>query len=261
MFRFGLPAVGLFLLTIGLWQRSRKHPGAGVGYPPPPGFPVNGGYPYQPVPPGPPPPYPLPYPGYPPPSPAPPRRGSSAIVLITIGAIMLALGAAGFLGHLGSAASKTARSSQNTTESSLFRSVTSLEVGQCIDQFSLGTQFLGAGPGDCADVKSTYELAAKGDANATCPDGKRDDSVYYVLTAKSVTMCFALNLKQGQCYMRMEDGKSTRLSPVDCDDTRYAQVQVAERVDGDTPPECVAGVTMIAYPRPARLYCLVPAVS
>jgi hypothetical protein len=189
----------------------------------------------------------------------PPRRGSSAVVLITIGAIMLGLGAAGFLGHL--TASKTSRSSQQSTGPSLFPSVTSLNVGQCTDQFSIGTQVLGAGAGDCDDVKSTYEVASKGDANATCPDGKRDDSVYYVLTTKSVTMCFALNLKQGQCYMKMQDGKSTRLSPVDCDDTRYAQVQVAERIDGETPPECVAGVTMIAYPQPARLYCLVPAAS
>lgn len=255
---FGLPAVGVLLLAIGFWERSRKRSRQAVGYLAP-GFPPGGAYPH---PPG-------PYPGYPhrPPAGPPRRDGSTATALISIGAVMLALGALAFVGQLAHVASeaKTSRPSSPSTGPPMpaFRPITSLEVGQCIDQFSLGTRMLSAGPGDCADVTSTYEVAAKGDGNAKCPDGQREGSVYDVLTDKGATLCLVLNLKQGQCYLRMEDRSSHQLlSPVDCDDVRYAQVRVAQRVDGSTgTARCPDGATLISYPYPARLYCMTPVGS
>ncbi|WP_425294278.1 LppU/SCO3897 family protein [Mycobacterium attenuatum] len=52
------------------------------------------------------------------------------------------------------------------------------------------------------------------------------------------------------------------LSPVDCDDVRYAQLRVAQRVDGSTgTARCPDGATLISYPYPARLYCMTPVGS
>ncbi len=120
--------------------------------------------------------------------------------------------------------------------------------------------FRNGSPTDCAEPKATYALAAKGGPRATCPDGNRDDSVYEVYTNESLTLCFALNAIQGHCHMKMDDGKATLLTPVDCDDTRFAQVKVDARVDGSTDSsQCPPGATSLAYPTPPRSYCLVRA--
>jgi hypothetical protein len=252
---FGIPAVGLILLIVGIKQRSgnRRQPGT---YPPPPGLPANTGYPGPPPPPG-------PYPGYPAGFAPPPRAGSPGTALIVIGAVLLMLGALGIVGRLAAAGSRTSAEARNTSgQVSPSSPASSLQVGQCIGEFTFRTGVITSAAADCGDPESVYELAARGGPTATCPDGKQDGSVYDRLTNESVTLCFVLNLKQGQCYMRMQGGPAETLSPVDCTDTRFAQLKVAQRTDGSTDTtQCPPGAKAISYPTPARLYCLVSAGS
>ncbi len=45
-----------------------------------------------------------------------------------------------------------------------------------------------------------FEVAAKGDGSANCPDGKLEDSKYAFLRKGTTTLCLMLNFKQDQCY-------------------------------------------------------------
>ena len=133
-------------------------------------------------------------------------------------------------------------------------------MGQCFTEFDLRMEFHNRSPSDCADPKATYQLVAQGGPTATCPDGQRESSVYEVFTNTSSTLCFAANLKQGQCYMKMDDGKSKKLTPVDCDDLRFAQIKVIRRIDGGTDKsQCPADAERMSYPVPPRVYCFVGA--
>lgn len=185
------------------------------------------------------------------------RAGSSGTALIVVGALLLAFGGLGIVARLATAASRTTeRSHAALGQSSPSGLAPSLQVGECISEFNFRTGVFTA-TADCGDPESAYELAARVGASETCPDGKRDGSVYDRLTDESITMCFVLNLKQGQCYMRMQGGPAETLSPIDCSDTRFAQVSVSQRVDGSTDTaRCPPGVKAVAYPAPARLYCI-----
>jgi hypothetical protein len=183
----GVPVAGLICLIIGLVQRSRSRARTGP-YPGPyqatPGFPVNTGYP-----PGPPTPYPPPYPSYPPGVPPPPRAGKSATALITIGAVLLALGAVGILGNAARFARHQGQQSHTAGQSPRSAGAAEPEIGRCFTEFELQLGSLNGQPDDCADPGATYELAAKGGPSGTCPDGKRDDSIYSRLTNASRTLC------------------------------------------------------------------------
>lgn len=250
---FGIPAIGLVCLIIGLLERSRSRRQSSP-YPPqyPPGFTVNPGYPY---PPPPPPGYPpQPYPGYGPEYPRHPRTAKSATTLITIGAVLLTLGGLGILGNVSRVLSEHGRASPTTGQSS--PSTAGAEIGQCFTEFELGMGSLNQ-PTDCAASVATYELAAKGGPTTTCPDGKRDDSVYSRLTNESHTLCFAANLQQGQCYLRTEERKTATWTPIDCTEARFARFKVDKRVDGSTDKtQCPRGTRANAYPQPPRLYCV-----
>jgi hypothetical protein len=263
MFSLGIPAIGLICLIIGLLERSRSR-----RQPPshPPQY--QAGYPYPPVPPPPPPmgypgPYPAPppHPGYPPA--VPPRRpaSKSATTLITIGAVLLTLGGLGILGHAAQVVSDHGRGSRTTGESSPSTAAAGPEIGQCFTEFEVRMGSLKA-PTDCADAVATYELAAKGGPDATCPDNKRGDSAYGRLTNESHTLCFAPNLKEGQCYLRTDERTTTTWTPVDCAQARFARFKVDKRIDGstdDTP--CPPGTKANVYPTPPRVYCLARADS
>jgi hypothetical protein len=247
MASLGIPLIGLICLVIGLWDRSRRRRQPAPGYPYPPGpLAPPMGYPG---------PYPgPPHPGYPPQFYPQQRTGRSATVLIIIGAVLLTFG---ILGNLARVAATMGRDTHGAGRSQLPAAAKGPQIGQCFSQFDLGTEFGNATPIDCADPVGTYELAAKGGPTATCPDNERESSIYHVYTNESSTLCFAANLKEGQCYLKMDDGKATKLTPVDCDDRRFAQVKVDRRIDGSTDKsQCPPGTKAISYPTPARVYCI-----
>jgi Tfp pilus assembly protein PilV len=260
---FGIPAVGAILLIAGLQRRSRQrrlqppgNPMAPPGYPPPgpypygypprgtppPGMPPTAGYPN---PPGPfqPPTYPPYYPaGYP----APRPRGSSGTTLIVVGSILLALGMLAVFGHLGRAAFQAERSAR------------SANVGQCIAESNMRENNSTPAPAqDCDKPDSIFEVAAKADGStATCPDGKRQDSLYAYLFDGTTTLCLMLNLEEGHCYTASGTAENPQFDAADCNGSATV-IRVAKRVDGSADVAlCPARTKPIAYPTPARLYCL-----
>jgi hypothetical protein len=253
----GLPVVGVILLIAGLRQRSRRrrllppaNPITPPGYPPPgpypygyPPPPPHTGYPQQPGPPQPPthPPY---YPaGYP----APRPRASSGTALIAVGSILLALGVLGVVGQVGRAALQTGHTAR------------SANVGQCIAESNMReNNTTPAPPQDCDKPDSIFEVAAKGDGPASCPDGKREDSLYAYLFDGTTTLCLMLNLKQGQCYSVSGTATRPMFVPADCD-SAPPLIKVVKRIDGSTDTSlCSVGTKAASYPSPARLYCLEP---
>ncbi len=235
----GIPLIGLICLVIGLWERKRSRART-PAYPYPPGPPPMR-YP------GPPPMnYPgPPYPGYPPPV-APPRRASkSSTALITIGGVVLAFG---IFGNLAAGVSRLAKHQQHTP----------IRVGECITQMSYRSESFSSNPNnDCAYPDNTYQLAAKGGSSATCPDGKREGSIYDRYTDDSTILCFALNLKQGLCYQVGPDPNHPTMSAGSCSDTVTRQIRVVQRIDGSThTSDCPPHVKGISYPTPPVVYCL-----
>lgn len=206
-------------------------------------------------------PYPAPpYPGYRPGFPPPRRAGKSATTLIIIGALLLTLGGVGILGKIAGIA---ARNVERPHGAGLLPTDTSMRVGECISQIDYLGRFFGSRPGnDCANGFDTYELAFKGGPSASCPDGKREHSVYDRYTDESTILCFALNLKQGECYQMDHEGDDLTMSLGECSDTKSPQVRVVQRIDGSTDKaQCPGGTKAIAYPVPARVYCLEKAGS
>lgn len=252
----GIPAIGLICLAIGLVERSRSRrqaPPYPPQYPMASGYPVNTGYRYPPTQPaysrphlGP------PYAGYHP----RPRTPKSVTTLITIGVVLLTLGALNILAQMAQLTSNPDGGTNAAGQSPPASPVAEPEIGQCFSEFEAAMGSLNA-PTDCADPVATYELAAKVGPTATCPDNKADDSRYSRLTNKSRRLCFAANLQQGQCYLRTGEHTTTTWTPADCAQARYAKFKVDKRIDGstdDTP--CPPGDTTLTYPVPARVYCL-----
>ena len=186
-----------------------------------------------------------PYPGYPPPV-APPRRASGAsTALITIGTVVLVLG---IIGDFANVASRLAKRQEHT----------SMRVGECITQMSYRSESFTSSPNnDCANPMNTYQLASKGGSSATCPDGKREGSIYDRYTDDSTILCFALNLKQDLCYELGPDPNHPTMNLSSCGDTVSRQIRVVQRIDGSTDrSSCPEGGKGISYPTPAVVYCL-----
>ncbi|BBY13251.1 hypothetical protein [Mycobacterium marseillense] len=240
LFSLGGPAIGLVCLVVGLVERarSRRRPLAYPQYPP--SFPVNPGYPFPP--PGyRAPPYPA-YPGYAPGSAPRPRTPKSATILITIGAVLLVLGIFGnaarvLIGH---------------------RADALLRVGQCITESDYAADHFDVpANGGCANPANTYELAFKGGASESCPDGKREHSIYERTSNHSTLLCFMINLRQDQCYQVIRDGKAVSMKPDDCNKSSPMHVRVSQRIDGSSDKtRCPPDSKGIAYPVPARVYCV-----
>ncbi|WP_051465184.1 LppU/SCO3897 family protein [Mycobacterium genavense] len=172
---------------------------------------------------------------------------------------MLALGELGILGNVTRALNDNHRSHE-TTRTQPANNSAELQMGQCFTEFDLRSEFQDRTPTDCADPKATDQLVAQGGPKSLCPDGQREDSVYEVFTNASSTLCFAANLKEGQCYMKMDDGKSKKLTPVDCDDLRFAQIRVVRRIDGSSDKSrCPGNAKGVSYPVPPRVFCFVAA--
>jgi hypothetical protein len=241
---FGFPVVGLILLLLGLSRRSRSRGQAPPPMFPPPGPypygypPPNAGYPSQPGPPTYPPTYP---PAYPPGYPAPRPRGSSGTALIVVGALLLAFGVLGFLGRLANVATRVDNSPH---------------VGECLSQNDFRDSVLTPPHRDCADPESIFEVVTRGDASATCPDGKVDKSAYAYLRDGTTTLCLMLNLKQGQCYTATGTPENPSFATAACTGSG-PRVEVVKRVDGSADTSlCPEGTRAFSYPNPARLYCL-----
>ncbi len=111
---------------------------------------------------------------------------------------------------------------------------------------------------DCAKPDSIFEIAARGDGPALCPDGKREDSLYAYLFDGTTTLCLMLNLKQGQCYSVSGTATKPTFAAAACNDTPPL-IKVVKRIDGSTDTAlCPSGTKAASYPSPARLYCLEP---
>ena len=180
------------------------------------------------------------------------RTGTSATTLIIVGVVLLNVGAWGIAGNLVTA-----------YYPSPFDTDKSMRVGQCVDQNTfLARSFSSRRENDCANPANTYELAFKGGSSATCPDGKRDRSIYNRYTDNYAILCFALNLKQGQCYQLANGAETLTMTLSDCRAPRVPQIRVVRRIDGSTDTtRCRPGDRTIAYPAPPRVYCLTPTGS
>jgi hypothetical protein len=220
---FGVPAIGLICLIIGLRARNARPVTTGSPYPPAP----TTAYPPQ------------------------PRPAKWATTLVILGAVLLTLGALGIAGSL-----------VRPNKRSLFDTDKSMRVGQCIDQNAfLARSFSSSPNNDCANPANTYELAFQGGPSASCPDGKRGHSVYNRYTDDTTLLCFALNLKQGRCYQLTNGAENLTMRPGDCSEQPLL-TRVVQRIDGSTDTtRCPPGDKAIAYPVPARVYCLAGADS
>lgn len=175
------------------------------------------------------------------------RTGTSATTLIVVGVVLLNVGALGIAGNLVTA-----------YYPSPFDTDKSMRVGQCVDQNTfLATRFSSSPDNTCANPANTYELAFRGGPSSTCPDGKRDGSIYNRYTDNYAILCFALNLKQGQCYQLTNGAETLTMTLSDCSAPRAPQIRVMQRIDGSTDKtRCHPGERTIAYPAPPRVYCL-----
>ncbi|MCV7091869.1 hypothetical protein [Mycobacterium interjectum] len=177
------------------------------------------------------------------------RTGISATPLIIIGVVLLNVGGLGLAGSLVTA-----------YYPSPFDTDKSMRVGQCVDQTTFFATRFGSNPeNSCANPANTYELAFRGAPSASCPDGKRDRSIYDRYTDNYTIMCFALNLKQGRCYQLANGAEALTMTLGDCSKPQPMQTRVVQRIDGSTDTtRCRPGDRSIAYPAPPRVYCLAP---
>lgn len=155
---------------------------------------------------------PPPPPGYPVPAVPAARRPGTA--LIAVGAAAMVLGP--ILGIV------------------ILHGMERVKVGQCITAAQYNKGDFHRIPTDCADEDAIYELASRGDASGTCPDGKGfGDTRYAPIRTHSELLCFVLNLQQGQCITDREAGTSRTIGymPTSCDAPGASKG--VQRVDGD----------------------------
>ncbi|MFE3195052.1 hypothetical protein ACFXHA_39020 [Nocardia sp. NPDC059240] len=135
-----------------------------------------------------------------------------------------------------------------------------LAVGNCVTSSEYRSAQIGKiHPADCADHAAVYELAAAVTNGATCPDGKLKDAAYFVLTDGNHSLCFAPNVKVGDCFSMQAD--VNQITPVDCATKNGAGVtaQVGARFDGSTDTaQCAMPAGATVTPKPARVVCWQP---
>lgn len=135
-----------------------------------------------------------------------------------------------------------------------------LAVGQCVSSEDYAA--LNLRPTDCANIDAVYQYAGEAE-QGKCPDGERvEDGVYFYLEKTNAEqLCFALNLRQDECYL-MDLSEKTMTheacaeAPSKTSSTTGA-LKVRERIDGEMDESlCPTDTTPLAYSDPARLYCL-----
>jgi hypothetical protein len=218
----GIPAVGLILLIVGLRQRSRSRQQQ-------PGYPPSGPHSYR----LPPPPVTSVGPNYPQ-SPGPPAPPTPAQFYPTSypaprparsGIALILVGslmlAFGVLGISSQTAKFVAQRGNSAHPPN---------IGQCITQSDFAHKNFSPTPQDCQNSDAIFEVASTGGASANCPDGSGDS-------------------------------RFPTFTPAACDASGFT-FKVVERADGISDTElCPEGTKGVAYPSPARLYCLQPLKS
>jgi hypothetical protein len=170
------------------------------------------------------------------------KRASGGTALIVVGSLVLVLGV---VGVAGTSLLKAGNSGTGTD---------ALRVGDCVTDKDYVARRVDAEAVDCTRDDAIYELAAKGDGAAKCPDGKREDSSYSLLVNSGHTYCFTFNVREGSCYH--VDADKNDLTAVPCTSSE-ATVKVDRRIDGTTDvAECPEGTKGQALPDPPRLICL-----
>ncbi|MFE3105105.1 hypothetical protein [Nocardia tengchongensis] len=139
-----------------------------------------------------------------------------------------------------------------------------LAVGNCVSATDYrGAQVGKIKPTACDDTAAVYELAAAPKNGATCPDGKLRDANYFVLTNGNSSLCFAPNVKVGNCYA-MQPGVN-QIAPADCatKSTPTAVIaQIAARFEGSTDAnQCAMPDGAVVTPQPARVVCWQPVAA
>lgn len=138
-----------------------------------------------------------------------------------------------------------------------------LAVGNCVTASEYRSAQIGKiHPAACADHAAVYELAAAVTNGATCPDGKLKDAAYFVLTDGNHSLCFAPNVKVGDCFSMQAD--VNQITPVDCATKNGAGVtaQVGARFDGSTDTsQCAMPAGATVTPQPPRVVCWQPVAT
>ena len=135
-----------------------------------------------------------------------------------------------------------------------------LAVGDCVSSDDYAA--LDLRPTNCSDIDAVYQYAGKAE-RGKCPDGERvEDGVYFYLEkTNKEQLCFALNLRQGECYL-MDLSEKTMTheacaSAPSLASSTTGALKVRERIDGEVDESrCPTDTTPLAYTDPARLYCL-----
>ena len=128
-----------------------------------------------------------------------------------------------------------------------------LAVGDCITNRSYVAADIDPTTVGCETSSGVFELVTKTTEDENCPDGLRETSGYAVLINSKTTLCFVLNLNEGECYM-IEASKRS-FEPSACT-SGAGIVRVEKRVDGSSDESvCAPGQTSVSFPEPARVYC------
>lgn len=219
------------------------------GWQPQPGWPAPNPQPWagQPTNYGP----PNPLPGFP-----PPRKSAIKPWVWIVGAVVL-------LVVLGSIAN-VARKGLHTTAFGA-----QLKSGQCVtttdyEKFHFTST-------SCESSDAVYELAGE-TSKGLCPDGKApQDGPYFYATSnqddpKAASLCFALNLHQGDCYALDLTGKS--VTNIDCAqaptiaNSHTGVFKVAPRIDDSVDETaCATAAKAMVFTSPQRVYCLTKLVD
>ncbi|APA97125.1 hypothetical protein [Nocardia seriolae] len=171
---------------------------------------------------------------------------NSGTFIAIAGVLILALGLLTSITH-GSSGSTAAKTPE-------------LAVGNCVTAKDYRAAQIGKiPPASCDDHAAVYELAASVANGATCPDGKLRDAGYFVLTDGKHSLCFAPNVKVGDCYSMQAD--VNQITPVDCaaKGGPGITVQIGGRFDGSTDTsQCPIPAGATVTPQPARVVCWQP---
>ncbi|WP_418005203.1 hypothetical protein ACNO8X_10360 [Mycobacterium sp. PDNC021] len=123
----------------------------------------------------------------------------------------------------------------------------------------------------CESSDAVYELAGE-TSKGLCPDGKLpQDGPYFYATSnqddpKAASLCFALNLHQGDCYALDLTGKS--VTNIDCAqaptiaNSHTGVFKVAQRIDDSVDETaCATAAKAMVFTSPQRVYCLTKLVD
>lgn len=253
-----IPVIGVVLVVVGLYQRSKARR-ARAPYPPPwppPPYPGAGPTGYPPPQPGYPPPPPGAFPpgGYPP---APPPKTTAGRGLIIGGSILVAATVVSAVVR-GASGMGDAPASDTTAPP--------VAMGQCISGAAMSSGLIrDKDIADCDDPDAVFEVVSIGGPDASCPDGRKVDTRFARWTNQAATVCFIPNLATDRCY-RTVKGQPTQTNPyrsdtiqlVDCSDSS-AEFKVVRRADTVDFGLCPPGAHQILFTEPARTYCTAPA--